>query len=94
MDIITINLLKQDIIPLIDMLMFNIYSLEDVMSMDEECDYSDAISFYNHEIEKLKPVFKEVDSINYAIYAHCDFDYHVYTSYMLDIEEMGLSFEP
>jgi len=93
MDIITIKLLKQDIIPLMDMLMFNIFSLEDVMAMDEECDFSDAILFYSNEIEKLKPVFKEVDTINYAIYDHCNFDYSVYTSYMLDVEKMGLGFE-
>ena len=45
METITIQFLKEDVIPIIDMLMFNIFSLKDQMYMDDDLDYSEAISF-------------------------------------------------
>jgi hypothetical protein len=78
METITIQFLKEDVIPIIDMLMFNIFSLKDQMYMDDDLDYSEAISFYKQQINTLRPVLKELDPINYIIYDACDFDYTEY----------------
>jgi len=90
METITIKMLKEDVIPIIDMLMFNIFSLKDQMYMDDDLDYSEAISFYKQQINTLRPVLKELDPINYIIYDACDFDYTEYKSYISNIEDLGL----
>lgn len=82
METVTIQFLKQDIIPLIDMLMFNIYELKEREAFsDESLDISGALELYNEQLNKLKPIVKELDPVNYVFLDLCEWDYEKHRDY-------------
>lgn len=91
MEKITITLLTSDIIPLIDILIYNIYYCKEV-NYDED-GIERVIQLYQDELDKLKPIFKQQDLINYAIYDQCDWDYETYRNYITSIDELGFDME-
>ena len=64
METITIRMLKEDVIPIIEMYMFNIFELKERQTYsDEDLDISYPLELYNQELNKLKPVLEELDYV-------------------------------
>lgn len=82
MKTIQITLLTDDILVIIDMLLFNIYELKEREAFsDEYLDISGALGLYNQELNKLKPILKELDFVNYVHYDLCEWDYEKHRDY-------------
>jgi hypothetical protein len=82
METITIKMLKGDVIPIIEMYMFNIFELKERQAFsDEDLDISAPLELYNQELNKLKPVLEELDYVNYVFYDLCEWDYEKHRDY-------------
>ena len=82
METITIKMLKGDVIPIIEMYMFNIFELKERQAFsDEYLDISAPLELYNQELNKLKPVLEELDHVNYVFYDLCEWDYEKHRDY-------------
>jgi hypothetical protein len=88
METITITVPASDIIPLIDILIYNIYYCREV-----DYDEHGVIELYQHELDKLKPIFLQRDPYNYSIYSSCDWDYEKYREYVDSIDGLDLDME-
>ena len=82
METITIKMLKEDVIPIIEMYMFNIFDLKERQTYsDEDLDISYPLELYNQELNKLKPVLEELDYVNYVFNDLCEWDYEKHRDY-------------
>jgi hypothetical protein len=91
METITITLPASNIIPIINILMYNIYYCKEV-DYDED-GIEQLIQFYQNELDKLKPIFKNHNIINYVIYDDCNWDYETYENYVGGTNELGFDME-
>ena len=91
METITIKMLREDVIPIIEMYMFNIFDLKErQIYSDEYLDISAPLELYNQELNKLKPVLEELDYVNYVFYDLCEWDYEKHRDYN---SSLGLDME-
>lgn len=94
METITIRMLKGDVIPLIEMYMFNIFELKERQAFsDEYLDISAPLELYYQELDKLKPVLKEIDYVNYVFYDFCQWEYEKHRDYASSLDSLGLDME-
>jgi len=84
METITVEYIVQDISPVFVDIMYNIWYA--LYVEDNEI----SAMHYQKQLDKLKPVVKQLDPINYAIYEHCEFDWDKYRHYIDGVDEIGL----
>jgi hypothetical protein len=87
----TVTFLVQDIAPIFDTLVYNIFALEEFDWNKEG--YDEAMKIYKDELEKLKPIYKQSDPINYSIYEACNFDYETHEDFMKNTDGLDYDME-
>jgi len=80
----TVTFLVQDVAPIFNTLVYNIFALEEFSWHTHG--FNKAMKMYKDELEKLKPIYKQLDPINYSIYEACNFDYGKHQDFIKSLD--------